>query len=212
MNKIIPVIMILLVVSITPAFANKLIAVHPDNERTANPLFISDTQTRSFTLEETVRLGGNHFYSFNGKAGDTIFMQVNVPDLEPYRDFRPSFDLLLGNEKTIAIPVMERFHNNLYDEDWLTTAELTVLLEQDGTYLVRVHDELTNYEFGNVGKFSFVIGFENNFTIFDWIQAPFWLGQVKLFFGEELLVIFWLLVLFSAIMISSFFIINRRTR
>lgn len=210
MNKIIPVLIILFVVSMTPAFSERLLAVDPDNERTQNPLFIKDTQTSSFTLEKTTRLGVSHYYSFNGKAGDTIFMQVNVPDEEPYRDFRPSFDILLGNEKTIAIPTSERFHDNLYDEDWLTTAKLTVLLEKDGKYLIRVHDELSHYEFGNVGKFSFVIGFEENLTIFDWIQFPLWYGQVKLFFGEIMLVIIMLLILFSALMITWYVVSNRK--
>jgi len=76
--------------------------------------------------------------------------------------------------------------------------------------LVRVHDELSHYEFGNVGKFSFVIGFEENLTIFDWIQFPLWYGQVKLFFGETMLVIIMLLILFSALMITWYVVSNRK--
>ena len=212
MNKIIPVLMILLVVSTTPAFADRLLAVYPDNTKTKEPLFIRDTQTSSFTLEETVSFGQSHFYIFNAKVGDTIFMQVNVPDKEPYRDFRPSFDLLLGNEKRIANPVMERFHDDFTDTDWLTTAELTVLIVEDGTYMVRVHDELTHYQFGDVGKFSFEIGFDNSFNFIDWIMLPILYGQVKLFFGESTIVIILLLILFSALMITWYVVSNRKRK
>ena len=210
MNKIIPVVMILLVVSLTPAFAHTQLAVYPDNQRTASPLIISDTQKSQYTLEETVRVGQNHFYSFSGKAGDTIFMQIRVPDKEPYRDFRPSFDLLLGDDKTIALPVMERMHDDLTDTDWLVTAELTVLLDQDGLYQVRVHDELTHYQFGDVGKFSFVIGFEERFTIIDWILAPTWIAQMKLFFGESIQVIIWLMAIFVVFVGIWHVVTNRR--
>lgn len=215
MNKIIPVIMILLLVSTPSAFADRLLAINPDNQRSETPLFIKDTQTPSFTLEHVVRNGQNHFYSFNGEAGETISMKVNVPDIEPFRDFRPSFDLLIGNEKIIANPVMDRFHDRFTDTDWITTAELVVLLDQDGTYQIRVHDELTHYQFGNVGKFSFEIGFDKRFDIIDIVDlilAPFLYGHVKLFFGETMIVLIMLLLLFSAVMITWYFVSNRKKK
>ena len=197
------VIGILLLTFAPEADAHKLLAVDPDNTMFQTAQQIPNPFEGSyFTLERFEREGQSHWYSFIGIEGEEIFIQTLVPDIDLSRDFTPCFDLLIGQDKATPEVMKKPFVEEFSGTEWIITCELTMTLPDDGLYYIRAHDELHHYSVGDTGKFSLGIGIEEDFTIFDWIQVPFWLMHMNLFFENNVLVwIMLVLVLILAVII-----------
>ena len=190
MNKLIPIFLFsLLIVSTTPAFANKLLAVNDDNVMFQSATYIPDPFNNSyFTLEKFERHGQSHWYSFTGKAGQEIFIQTLVPDLPNSKNLSVCFDLIIGQDKTTPDLAKRDYHDEFTNTDWIITCELKMALPADGLYYIRAHDELYHYSIGDTGKFSLSVGTVDNLTLFDWFQVPFWLLDLHLFFENTMFV------------------------
>lgn len=200
------------IATIPPVSALKLLAVHDDNTMFQTATLIPDPFNNSyFTLETFEREGQSHWYSFVGQKGSVIIIQTLVPDIESSRDFTPSFDLLIGVDKVTPDTQRTRFHQEFTNTNWFLTAELKMTLPSDGLYYIRAHDELHHYGLGDTGKFSLVVGEVDNLSFFDWLQVPFWILHVNLFF-ENLVFVWIMLVLLLIIVVTVFVMINRRNR
>lgn len=206
MNKLIPVLFALVLFSSAPAFAHKLLAVHDDNTMYISATHIPNPFENSyFTLEKFETQGQSHWYSFYGIKGHEILIQTLVPDIEHSKNFTPCFDLLIGQEKVIPTPMKVPYIDHLSKTKWNITCELKITLPDNGLYYIRAHDELYHYHIGDVGKFSLNVGTVDNFSIFDWMQVPFWLLHVNLFFENinfvwivlTLLVVMTVIILFA---------------
>ncbi len=196
--------------TIHDAFGLKLLATDPDNTMAGTATHIPDPFNNSyFTLEKFEREGQSHWYSFIGKEGQVILIQTNVPDIPSSRDFVPSFDLLIGNDKVTAPTQSTPFFEEFTKTNWIKTAELRMVLPDDGIYFIRAHDELFNYHVGATGKFSLVAGEVDNLTFLEWIQVPFWILLVNQFF-ENLTFVWIMLSLLFVIVVIVFVMINRR--
>lgn len=183
----------LFLISIPDADAHKLLAVNDDNTMFQTATHIPDPFGDSyFTLEKFTKQGQSHWYSFNGLAGQEIFIQTLVPDIENSRNFTPCFDLLIGQQKVTPKVMKESFIEEFSNTNWIKTCELTVTLSESGFYYIRVHDQLHHYSQGDTGKFSLSVGTVDDFTIFDWMQVPFWMLHINLFFGN--LVFVWIIL------------------
>lgn len=210
MNKLIPVILLLTVFSLTPAFAHELIAVRPDNTMYQKAVFFPNPSTESyFTLEEFEVQGQSHWYAFNGLQGQEVFIQTLVPNAVHMRNFTPCFDLLIGGEKVTPKPQKTLYIEEFSQTSWFITCELKMELPSDGFYYIRAHDELNHYNVGDVGKFSLGFGEAEDFTIFDWIKVPFWLLHINLFF-ENLVFVWLMLVLLVIISVMILYYLWKR--
>lgn len=214
MNKLIPILLLIVIVTTSPAYAHKLIAVYDENTTFQTSTFFPDPFNNSyFTLEEFTREGQSHWYAFVGTQGQEVFIQTLVPDLQKTSDFTPCFDLIIGNGKVSPKVMKKDFIEEFSSTDWTVTCELTLTLPSDGLYYIRAHDELNHFNVGDVGKFSMAIGTVDNFSVIDWVQAPIWLLQIYVFFENFMLVAF---VLVMAVVISTWFILalngNRRNK
>lgn len=211
MNKLIPIFLIsILVIGTTPAFALKLLAVNPDNTMFQTAIHIPDPFNNSyFTLEHFEREGQSHWYSFVGRENQIIFIQTLVPDLPISRDFTPSFDLLIGQDKVTPQIDKRLFFQELTGSNWIITSELRMELPSDGLYYIRAHDELHHYSIGDIGKFSLVVGEVDNLSFFDRLHIPIWMLQVNLFF-ENLVFVWIMLVLLLILALVILFMIMRR--
>ena len=94
MNKLILIsIFTIIIIGTAPAFAIELLTYYPENNQLQTAIPIPDPFRNSyFTLEEFEREGQSHWYTFNGRQGQIIFIRTNVPDIDSSRDFVPSFD------------------------------------------------------------------------------------------------------------------------
>ena len=204
-----------IVVSIaTPsAFAHKLLAVSPENTMKEIAIPIPDPSRQSwFTLEEFERQGQSHWYSFVGKAGDQILIQTMVPSIEHSRNFTPSFDLLIGDGKVIAQPVVKNYFEPYSKTNWIVKAELEITLPSDGTYYIRAHDELHHYSVGDVGKFALGIGDKESFSFIENLMVPIWILQVNMFFGNAIFVWMVLVIVLILSIILLVLIANREKK
>lgn len=209
-SKLIPIVFLLIIISTNPAFAHKLLAVNDNNTMFQTSTVIPDPFGNSyFTLETFEREGQSHWYAFNGIKGERVLIQTLVPDIESSRDFTPCFDLLIGQDKVTPDPIRKNFLEDITNSNWIITCELDMILPSDGLYYVRAHDELHHYEFGDTGKFSFAIGTMDNLTIFDWMQVPFWILHVNLFF-ENLVFVWIMLSLLVVVAVIILYMIMRR--
>lgn len=212
MNKIIPILLIgILVVGTTPAFAHKLLANDPDNTNNGNAVFIPDPFNNSyFTLEDFSIRGESHWYQFFGKEGQIISIRTLVPDIDSSRDFTPSFALIKGTEKITQVNTTRTpFHEDTTNTDWFVTAQMRVELPETGQYFIRAHDELQNYAQGDTGKFSLEVGEIDNLNLGDYLQLPYWILLVNMFF-ENFVFVWIMLSLLFAIVVIVFVMINRR--
>jgi len=197
--------------TIQDAFGLKLLSTD-DNTMAGKATHIPDPFNNSyFTLEKFEREGQSHWYSFNGQKGQEILIQTNVPDIESSRDFVPSFDLIIGNDKVIAPTQNTMFFEEFTNTNWIKTAELRMVLPDDGIYFIRAHDELHHYSIGDTGKFSLVVGEVDNLSFLEWIQVPFWILLVNQFFENFVFVTLMLTFLF-AVAVIVFVMINRRDK
>jgi len=211
MNKLIPIIVIsILMIGSTPAFALKLLAVNPDNTMFQTAIHIPDPFNNSyFTLEVFEREGQSSWYTFAGRAGQVILIQTQVPNIPSSFDFTPCFDLLIGQDKFTPTVDRKPFFEDLTNTDWIITCELRMTLPSTGLYFIRAHDELHNYHIGDTGKFSVFVGEVDNLSFLDWIQVPFWILAVNQFF-ENVIYVWIMLILLFSIAVIVFVMINRR--
>ena len=209
-SKLFIIVFLFALMAIPPVSALKLIAVHDENTMFQTSTVIPDPFNNSyFTLETFEREGQSHWYSFVGEKGMVITIQTLVPDIDSSRDFTPSFDLIIGVDKVTPDTQKTRFHEELTNTDWIITAELKMTLPSDGLYYIRAHDELHHYTFGDTGKFSMVIGEVDNLSLLDWLQVPFWILHVNLFF-ENLIFVWIMLVLLFTVVVIVLYMLNRR--
>ncbi len=203
-------VLLISIATIPPVSALKLLAVHDDNAMFQTATHIPDPFNNSyFTLETFEREGQSHWYSFVGKEGQLITIRALVPDIPNSRDFTPSFDLIIGQDKITPDTQKTRFFEGFTNTNWISTAELRMNLPSDGLYYIRAHDELHHYSMGDTGKFSLMVGEINNLSFFDWLQVPFWILHVNLFF-ENLVFVWIMLVLLFTVVIIAFYMLNRR--
>jgi len=206
-------ILLIGIATIPPVSALKLLAVNDDNTMFQTATHIPDPFNNSyFTLETFEREGQSHWYSFVGEKGMVITIKTLVPDLPVSRDFMPSFDLIIGVDKVTPDTQRTRFHQELTNTDWFITAELKMTLPSDGLYYIRAHDELDHFTFGDTGKFSMVVGEVDNLSFFDWLQVPFWILHVNLFFENLVFVWIMLTLLLIVAVIVLYMIVRRRER
>ena len=212
MNKIIPILLIgIILIGTTPAFAHKLLANDPDNNLLGKAVFIPDPFNHSyFTLEKFDIRGESHWYQFFGKEGQIISIRTLVPDIESSSDFTPSFALIHGTEKITQVDTTRtQFHEETTNTDWFVTAHMRVELPETGIYFIRVHDELHHYSQGDTGKFSLEVGEIDELDLGDYLQLPYWILLVNMFF--ENFVFVWIMLSFLfAIVVIVFVMINRR--
>ncbi len=208
-SKLFIIVFLFALMAIPPASAIKFLAVD-DNMMFQTATFIPDPFNDSyFTLEKFDIRGESHWYQFVGREGQIITIRTLVPDIESSRNFTPSFDLLIGQEKVTPESQMTRFHEEFTNTDWFITAELTMTLPSEGLYYIRAHDELHHYSQGDTGKFSMVVGEDDVLDFGDYLQLPYWLLLVNQFF-ENFVYVWIMLSLLFAVVVIVFVMINRR--
>jgi len=212
MNKLIPILLIgILLVGTTPAFAHKLLANDPDNNLLGKAILIPDPFNNSyFTLEKFDIRGESHWYEFFGQKGQIISIRTLVPDIPSSSDFTPSFALIRGTDKITQVDTTRQpFHEDTTNTDWFVTAHMKVELQETGQYFIRAHDELHHYSVGDTGKFSLEVGEIDELDFLDYLQLPYWILLVNLFF-ENLVFVWIMLSLLFVILVIAFYMINRR--
>jgi len=208
-SKLFIIVFLFALMAIPPVSALKLIAVDENTMFQTSTVIPDPFNNSYFTLETFEREGQSHWYSFIGREGMVITIKTLVPDIDGSRDFTPSFDLIIGVDKATPETQKTRFHQELTDTDWFITAELKMTLPSDGLYYIRAHDELHHYAQGDIGKFSMVVGEIDNLSFTDWLQVPFWILHVNLFF-ENLVYVWIMLSLLFAVVVIVFYMLNRR--
>ena len=205
-KKILIVFVLVISIATPSAFAHKLLAVEPKNTMKEIAIPIPDPSKQSwFTLEEFEREGQSHWYSFIGTKGQEILIQTMVPNIDHSRNFNPSFDLLISDEKVTAIPVSKNYYEPYSKTNWIIKAELKITLPDDGIYYIRAHDQLHHYSIGDVGKFALGIGEKESFSFVENLLIPVWGLQVNLFFGNLMFV--WVSLVLAFVLVVIFLVL-----
>ena len=93
MKKIMIIFVVMLMVSITPAYAHKLIS-HDDSHRDIdNALKILDHKI-SWAIYEDLGMNEAKFYSFDGKQGDSFYASIVIPKIEGLENYSPTMVLV----------------------------------------------------------------------------------------------------------------------
>jgi len=224
MKKIITMLFILIIVSISPAYGHKLIS-HDDTHRDFDSALQIPDHKISWAIYENLGTNEAKFYSFDAKQGDSFYASIVIPKINGLEEYSPSFVLM---DSTVFENDSTSFENQLNTEKFLYEGkfpgtefyepfgqvtywerqEVRTQIPSDGKYFIVVMDE-KNQE----GKYSLAIGTiedfsgENIFTIL----PKAWL-DTKLFVDDYLSIGILFFVLVAIPTIPILIIIRKRKR
>lgn len=154
-------------------------------------IFVDDIEVSQVVYWELNETTPQLWLTFEGKAGQPLYLQLGVPVLERFKDYRPAVAVLGPGLPPVTLPfpsaqangiVMEPnqepilFHEPFSDTDSWILAEVTLDLPQDGRYFaVLFHPQ------AQAGKAWVAVGKREAFGLGDMAQLPRWLREVRSF-------------------------------
>jgi hypothetical protein len=175
MNKITVIFTVLIIITVNPVYAHKLIS-HDDSHRDfENALRIPDHKI-SWAIYENLGANEVKFYSFEGKQGDSFYASIVIPKIQGLENYAPTMALISpdniqnnddflkskGNiEKFLyegGFPSKE-FYEPFGQVTYWERQEVNTILAADGKYFIVVLDEKNQN-----GKYSLAIGTIEDFS------------------------------------------------
>ncbi|MDH3394828.1 MAG: hypothetical protein OEL52_01590, partial [Nitrosopumilus sp.] len=115
MKKIITMLFILIIVSISPAYGHKLIS-HDDTHRDFDSALQIPDHKISWAIYENLGTNEAKFYSFDAKQGDSFYASIVIPKINGLEEYSPSFVLM---DSTVFENDSTSFENQLNTEKFL---------------------------------------------------------------------------------------------
>jgi hypothetical protein len=191
---------LLLLMTTTVVLAHKPIFVEPSSNATrTTAIKISDPEVSWAVYAQLSRTGEVNYYTFDGKRGLRVSIEMSVPRIESQRDF--GFDVaLIGKGLTDASHVPFLYETGegavvtadsgqddvrVFDEPFTQSSywqhqTLRAELPTDGTYTIAVYDPR-----GRTGKYVLAIGEREDFGAGDIVSMPSTIVRVHEFFGDN---------------------------
>lgn len=133
------------------------------------------------------------FIKFSAKSGDTFYVQMTVPIIKGYEDFKP-YIAVIGrgiNERdevpfkvpddygVIVLPPgpADYFYEKFTQTSYYQGRSIRGEIPSDGNYYIAVFSQNTG------GKYTLVVGEKEKFGIIDIIRFPYTYARVKYFFS-----------------------------
>lgn len=198
MKKLIPlmVFFVIIFVSISPAYAHKLIS-HDDSHKDFDSALQIQDHKISWAIYENLGANDAKFYSFDAKHGESFYASIVVPKIEGLETYSPTlvlvgdgifendlvpFETQLGVKKFSfegEFPSRE-FYEPFGQVTYWERQEVRMDIPLDGQYFIVVMDEKNQS-----GKYSLAIGTIEDFSGGDFftILPKAWL-DTKLFVND----------------------------
>ena len=194
MKKIIILLFLVAIVSMSPAYGHKLIS-HDDSHRDFDSALVIPDHKISWAIYDNLGVEETKFYTFDAKKGDSFYSSIVIPKLEGLENYSPSLilmndDLFNGNRPSSNIESsVQKFlyegdypGNEFYEPFGQVTywerQEAKTIIPEDGQYFILVLDEKNQS-----GKYSLAIG-----TIEDFSGADFFTILPKAWFDTRIFV------------------------
>jgi len=194
MRKILLLLFVFSLISISPAFGHKLIS-HDDSHRDFDSALVIPDHKISWAIYENLGVEETKFYTFDAKKGDSFYASIVIPKLDGLENYSPSLilmndDLYQGNMPTNNLESsVQKFlyegdypGNEFYEPFGQVTywerQEVNTIIPEDGQYFILVLDEKNQS-----GKYSLAIG-----TIEDFSGADFFTILPKAWFDTKIFV------------------------
>jgi len=194
MKKIMLLLFLMGIISMSPAYAHKLIS-HDDSHRSFDSALKIPDHKISWAIYENLGTSEAKYYSFNAKHGDSFYASIVVPKLDGLEEYSPTlflvgkgifendlvpFETKFGTEKFSYLgefPSRE-FYEPFGQVTYWERQEVRTDIILDGEYFVVVMDENNQS-----GKYSLAIG-----TIEDFSGVDFFTILPKAWFDTKLFV------------------------
>ena len=194
MKKLFLLVLVVMIISISPAYGHKLIS-HDDSHRDFDSALVIPDHKISWAIYENLGVEESKFYTFDAKKGDSFYASIVIPKLEGLEKYSPSLilmndDLYAGNGPSANIESsVQKFlyegdypGNEFYEPFGQVTywerQEVNTIIPEDGQYFILVLDEKNQS-----GKYSLAIG-----TIEDFSGADFFTILPKAWFDTRIFV------------------------
>ncbi len=176
MKKCYTLIFLLLIITVNPVMAHKLISHDESHRDFQTALHIPDHKI-SWAIYENLGANEAKYYSFEAKEGDSLYVGIVVPKITGLEEYSP---VLIFVDATEENGVMNEFKMEkfIYEGDYpgkefyepfgqvtyWERQEATVKIPHDGKYFLIVTDEKNQS-----GKYSLAIGTIEDFSGLDFI-------------------------------------------
>ena len=228
MKKVLSLLLVLAIVSASPAYGHKLIN-HDDSHRSFDSALHIPDHKISWAIYENLGANEAKFYIFDAKKGDSFYASIVVPKISGLEEYSPSL-LLINNEETISYngnsdsleKLQSKTQKSLYEGTfpgnefyepfgqvtYWERQEIKTILPYDGEYFVVVMDEKNQS-----GKYSLAIGTIEDFSGSDLftILPKAWI-ETKLFVNDYVSITIFFLVISTIFIIPVCFIIRKKKR
>ena len=230
MKKVLALLLVLAIVSASPAYGHKLIS-HDDSHRILDSALHIPDHKISWTIYENLGANEAKFYTFDAKKEDSFYASIVVPKINGLEEYSPSLLLMGSDEETASNNAdsgsLEKFQfktqKSLYEGKfpgdefyepfgqvtYWERQEIKTTLPYDGKYFVVVMDEKNQS-----GKYSLAIGTIEDFSGADLftILPKAWI-ETKLFVNDYLsIAIFFLITVSIILVVPVYFIIRKKKR
>jgi len=192
MKKIIIFLLLVIIISTSPAYGHKLIS-HDDSHRDFDSALKIPDHKISWAIYENLGAGETKFYTFDAKAGDSFYVSIVIPKIVGLETYSPSIILMKNDMFTSDVgssDIETNIQKFLYEGDYpgnefyepfgqvtyWERQEIQTIILTDGEYFILVLDEKNQS-----GKYSLAIG-----TIEDFSGSDFFTILPKAWFDTKL--------------------------
>ena len=202
-------ILLLVIVSVNPAYGHKLISHDNSHKSFETALNIPDHKV-SWAIYENLDVNEAKFYTFDGKQGDSFYAGIVVPKIQGLENYSPSLTIMnsdISRDMEKSFLIDWRSEKFLYEGDfpglefyepfgqvtYWERQEAKLELPFDGKYFIVVNDEKNQK-----GKYSLAVGTIEDFSGEDFVTIlPKAWFDTKLFVNDyaSITIFFSLLIL-----------------
>ena len=209
--KTILFLFLIILVSLNPAYAHKLIS-HDDTHRNfESALQISDHKV-SWAIYENLGENEAKFYTFDANKGDSFYASIVVPKIEGLEEYSPTL-VLVGDDNFEKKKINyeknfpgDEFYEPFGQITYWERQELKTEIPADGTYFLVVMDEKNQN-----GKYSLAIGTVEDFSLVDFftLLPKAWI-DTKLFVDDYNSITVSVLILFGLASVLALAIFRKK--
>ncbi|MBS3811727.1 MAG: hypothetical protein KGY44_07725 [Halanaerobiales bacterium] len=194
-------LMILMIVIITsPILAHKPVKVSAPASR-EQPIWIEDHKISWAAYNQLEKENEIHYYSFNVKKNEEIYISLTIPMLERLKDFNPTIALIgpglsdnshetdvnlnVKKDESVIIKRYEGGEPEVFFEPFTRTSYyrkqiLTIKAPVNGIYYTAVFNEKNK-----TGKYVLAIGEKEKWEVKDIVKLPKTWWDVRIFMEKE---------------------------
>ncbi|MDF2429021.1 MAG: hypothetical protein OPY05_00275 [Nitrosopumilus sp.] len=202
---------LIILVSLSPAYAHKLIS-HDDAHRNFESALKIPDHKVSWAIYENLGENEAKFYTFEAVKGDSFYASIVIPKIEGLEEYSPTL-VLVGDDNSGKkkinyekdFPGVE-FYEPFGQITYWERQEFKTEIPADGTYFLVVMDEKNQS-----GKYSLAIGTIEDFSLVDFftILPKAWI-DTKLFVNDYNSITISILILMGFVIVPTLIVFRKK--